>query len=176
MLATGPLDAGSISQISPAKAPFGDAAYSFYIGRIHGGRLIFNGIDRASQMTPGDDLHLPSLLKLEREMRRRFPALREAPVAAAWGGGVLQTRSDAPIVRAAENRSGVILNIGYGGGSGVGMALLSGRLTADLVLSGGRPDPDAERLRRLFAQSTGPGIGLYSKAAFSLLRHLFSSL
>jgi len=51
---------------------------------------------------------------------------------------VQQTTSDAPIVQRSKSNPNIILNIGYGGGSGVGMALLSGQLTTGLVLEGDR--------------------------------------
>jgi glycine/D-amino acid oxidase-like deaminating enzyme len=175
MLATEPLEASVIDRICHARKPFGDAAMSYYIGRIHNGCLIFNGIERASAMTPEDDRHLGSLTKLDNEMLRRFPFLEGTPLAGAWGGGVLQTASDAPIVRVANDNPNVIFNIGYGGNSGVGMALLSGRLTTDLVLESSAPDPDAQRLRTLLASSRTPGVGAYTRAALGVLRSMFSS-
>ena len=175
MLATDLLEASVSDRICHARKPFGDAAVSFYIGRIHNERLIFNGIDRASAMTPEDDRHLESLTKLDDEMLRRFPFLEGIPLAGAWGGGVLQTASDAPIVRVATDNPNVIFNIGYGGGSGVGMALLSGRLTTELVLGSSAPDPDAQRLRTLLAGSRTPGVAGYTRAALGVLRSMFSS-
>jgi len=175
MLATDRLEAGVLDRISRCGKPFGDAAMSSYIGRIHNERLIFNGIDRASAMTPEDDWHLGSLRKLDNEMLRRFPFLEATPVAGAWGGGVLQTGSDAPIVRVAADNPDVIFNIGYGGGSGVGMALSSGRLTSDLALENEEPDHDARRLQELLACSSSPGMRGYMRAAFGVLQSMFSS-
>jgi glycine/D-amino acid oxidase-like deaminating enzyme len=175
MLATEPLEASVIDRICHARKPFGDATISYYIGRIHHDRLIFNGIRRTSAMTPEDDRHLGSLTQLYNEMLRRFPFLEGTPLAGAWGGGMLQTASDTPIVRVAADNPRVIFNIGHGGNSGVGMALLSGRLTTDLVLESSAPDPDAQRLRTLLASSRSPGVGAYTRAALGVLRSMFSS-
>jgi len=171
MLATAPLDPDMIDRISSLRKPFGDASLAFYIGRIHQNRLIFNGIDRASRATSEDDRHLPSFRKLYGEMIRRFPLLAALPLAGAWGGAVQQTSTDAPIIRSAKNAPNVILNIGYGGGSGVGMALLSGRLTVDLVLENAPIDRDVQRLRTLLANSRFPRMGPV-RAAAGVLKHL----
>lgn len=156
ILATEPLKPDMLDRITRARTPFGDAALSFYIGRIHEHRLIFNGIDRASQVTQADDHHMPSFAKLHEEMIRRFPFLESIPLAGAWGGAVQQTTTDAPIVQRSNSNPNIILNIGYGGGSGVGMALLSGRLTTGLVLEDETRDSDGQRL---LANSRFPKMG-----------------
>lgn len=171
MLATEPLKPDMLDRITRARAPFGDPSLSFYIGRLHENRLIFNGIDRASQVTQDDDRHLPSFTKLYKEMLRRFPFLEPIPLAGAWGGAVQQTTTDAPIVQSSKSNPNVILNIGYGGGSGVGMALLSGRLTTGLVLENERIDNDAQKLRTLLANSRFPKKGAV-RAAFEVLRRM----
>jgi glycine/D-amino acid oxidase-like deaminating enzyme len=171
MLATEPLKPDMLDRISQTRTPFGDPALSFCIGRIYENRLIFNGIDRASRVTPEDDRHLPSFIKLHKEMLRRFPFLESVSLAGAWGGAVQPTPSDAPIVQRSKSNPNVILNIGYGGGSGVGMALLSGQLTTGLVLERGPIDNDAQRLRTLFANSRFPRMGPV-RAAFGVLRKI----
>jgi gamma-glutamylputrescine oxidase len=158
VLATQPLEPAMLNRISQARKPFVDAALRYYIGRIHGNQFIFNGIDRISQNTPADDAHLPSYETLYREMVGRFPFLQDVPLAAAWGGAVQQTHSDAPVVRPATENPNIIFNLGYGGSSGVGMALLSGRLLTDLLLEG-QHDANATRLRRLFDESHFPIMG-----------------
>lgn len=173
MLATEPLTPDMLDRISQTRTPFGDPALSFYIGRIVENRLIFNGIDRASRVTSEDDRHLPSFIKLHKEMLRRFPFLESVSLAGAWGGAVLQTPSDAPIVRRSKSNPDVILNIGYGGGSGVGMALLSGQLTTGLVLDREPVDNDARRLRTLLANSRFPRMGPV-RAVFGVLREMVS--
>lgn len=170
MLATEPLDRAILDQISNSRKPFGDAAISFYIGRIHENRFIFNGIDRKSHITSDDDRHLPSFTGLHAEMIRRFPFLQDVSLAGAWGGAVQQTRTDAPIVRLSRNNPNVILNIGYGGGSGVGMALLSGRLVTDLVVENA-PDSESQRLRKLLGNSRFPILGSV-QAAFGILKKM----
>jgi glycine/D-amino acid oxidase-like deaminating enzyme len=171
MLATEPLKPDMLDRISQTRTPFGDPALSFYIGRIYENRLIFNGIDRASRVTPEDDRHLPSFIKLHKEMLRRFPFLESVSLAGAWGGAVQQTTSDAPIVQRSKSNPNIILNIGYGGGSGVGMALLSGQLTTGLVLERGPIDNDAQRLRTLLANSRFPRMGPV-RAALGVLRKM----
>lgn len=159
MLVTQPLSRDMLDRINPSRIPFGDPTLSFFIGRIHNDRLIFNGIDRASKTTMADDQHMPSFNALYAEMVRRFPFLDALPLASAWGGAVQQTTTDAPIVRVARNNPDVILNLGYGGGSGVGMALLSGKLITDLVLKDAVTTIDAQRLRRLYESSRFPLLG-----------------
>lgn len=171
MLATEPLRQDLLDRISATQTPFGDPTLSFYIGRIHQNRLLFNGIDRASQNTVADDQHLPSFAKLYTEMLRRFPFLKSTPIAAAWGGAVQQNSTEAPIVRPAKHNPNIILNLGYGGGSGVGMALLSGRLTTDLVLNHSAGDPDAERLQKLYNASYFSLVGP-ARAATGVLKTL----
>jgi glycine/D-amino acid oxidase-like deaminating enzyme len=170
MLATEALEREIIDRISLSRKPFGDAAMSFYIGRIHNNRFLFNGIDRTSQVTPEDDRHLPAFTSLYEEMIRRFPFLEGVSLAGAWGGAVQQTSTDAPIIRPSRNNSNVILNLGYGGGSGVGMALLSGRLVADLVFEK-TVDSEAKRLRTLLENSRFPILGSV-QAAFGILERM----
>lgn len=171
MLATEPLRQDLLDRISETQTPFGDPSISFYIGRIHQHRLLFNGIDRASQNTPADDQHLPSFVKLYTEMLRRFPFLKSTPIATAWGGAVQQNSTEAPIVRPTAHNPNIILNMGYGGGSGVGMALLSGRLTTDLVLNHATKDSEAKRLRGLYDASHFPVLGPV-RAATGVLKTL----
>lgn len=171
MLATEPLPPALLDRITQARVPFGDPTLSFYIGRIHEDRLVFNGIDRASQVTPEDDRHGSSFASLHREMIRRFPFLESVPLAAAWGGAVQQNSTETPIVQRSKSHPDLILNIGYGGGSGMGMALLSGRLTTELVLGDEPPDSDARRLRTLFANSRFPTRGAV-RAAFGVVKRM----
>lgn len=171
MLVTEPLDQGMVERIAAPRQPFGDAALAFCIGRIHENRLVFNGIDRVSQNTLADDQHLPSYQRLHTAMLRRFPFLADVPLAAAWGGAVQQTRTDAPIVRRSPTDPAIIVNIGYGGGSGIGAALLSGRLTTALVTDGPAEDVEAQRLLALYRESRFPLLGPV-RAAAGVMRHL----
>lgn len=159
MLATEPLDQARLNRISAMLTPFGDVGASYYIGRIYRQRLLFNGIDRFSSNTAEDDRHLPSFNRLYAEMIRRFPLLRDVALEAAWGGAVRETRAETPIVRPSTDYPALIYNVGYGGGSGIGMALLSGRLTTDLILGRESHDADAQRLRHLFANQRFPLLG-----------------
>lgn len=174
MLATTPLDSEFINRINQTQKPFGDASLSFYIGRIHNKRLIWNGIDRSSNATKEDDRHLPSYRKLYSEMINRFPFLKQVQLASAWAGPVQQTSSDAPIVRLSKDNPDLILNIGYGGGSGINMALLSGQLTSNLVLGTESDDQDAQKFCSLLDKSSFPVMGAVRTAFGVLKRILFS--
>ncbi|NDJ87140.1 MAG: FAD-binding oxidoreductase [Chloroflexi bacterium] len=144
--------------ISPTGQPFADPSGSFFYGRLHDNRLLFGGIDRESRNTLADDHHLPSFERLYAEMLRRFPVLANVPLAAAWGGAVQETSTKAPIVRYADSNRNLVLNTGYGGGSGVGMGLLSGRLVAALIFEDAT-DVDALRLIDLYERSRFPLLG-----------------
>lgn len=156
MLATKALDDSTIQQISEARHPFGDPSLAFYIWRMHGNQFLFNGIDRASQNTLNDDRHLPSYTKLYKEILRRFPFLADVKLEAAWGGATQQTITDTPIVQASSQHSNLFLNIGYGGSSGIGAALASGRLVTELVLGEQSRDHEAKRMRLLLGNSRFP--------------------
>ncbi|MEO0601819.1 MAG: FAD-binding oxidoreductase, partial [Myxococcota bacterium] len=112
LMATEPLTDDEIQRISPHGESFGDAALSFYYGRIHDRRLLFGGIDRRSDNTLEDDRREASFRKLHREMLRRFPFLADRALYAAWGGAVQETADTAPITRRAEGQPNIILNMG----------------------------------------------------------------
>lgn len=158
LLATEPLSPALQHRISPMAQPFADPSGSFFYGRLHDNRLLFGGIDRESRNTVADDRHLPSFKRLYADLFRRFPFLVDVPLAAAWGGAVQETRTKAPIVRRADGNPNIVLNIGYGGGSGVSMGLLSGRLVAALVFED-TTDADALRLIDLYERSRFPLLG-----------------
>ncbi|MBU45541.1 MAG: hypothetical protein CMN76_20185 [Spirochaetaceae bacterium] len=173
MLATNPLDDATLDRISRSRAPFGDPALSFYIGRLHGRSLLFNGVDRDSAVREEDDRHVRSFMKLERALFKRFPFLDSTSIGSAWAGAYLQTGTEAPIVGTVPGHPNVILSIGYGGGSGVGTALMSGKLTADLATED-RMDSDAERMRTLFASGMRWPIGGFLRAGLSILKGMIS--
>jgi sarcosine oxidase len=153
LLATEPLSDDLLTRLGAT--PFADPTPSFVYSRIYHRRLLFGGIDRRSENTPADDRHQPSYEKLYGWMLKRFPFLDGVQVEAAWGGAVQQTRTDAPIVRHASDN--LILNIGYGGGSGIGMALLSGGLVTHLLTR--NSDQNAARLCGLYVSSRFPLMG-----------------
>ncbi len=158
LMATEQLSAEQLNQISPSRRPFADPSLSFMYGRIHDGRLLFGGIDRGTGNTLDDDRHERSFRKIHRTMVKRFPFLAEVPLVAAWGGAVQQNGSEAPIVRRAERHPNIVLNIGYGGSSGVGAGLLSGRLVPTLVLEQS-DDHDAQRVVSLLERTRIPWMG-----------------
>jgi gamma-glutamylputrescine oxidase len=174
MLATAPLELEMINRINQTQKPFGDASFSFYIGRIHNRRLIWNGVDRSSNATKEDDQHLPSYRKLYSEMINRFPFLKQVELESAWAGPFQQTSSDAPIVRLSKDNPDFILNIGYGGGSGINMALLSGQLTSNLVLGTESDDRDAQKFCSLLDKSSFPVMGAV-RTAFGILKRIIFS-
>lgn len=176
MLATAPLTPEQIAAVATTRISFGDPSLWYYCARFHGNRLLFNGIDRPSKATLQDD-HQPAIFaKLHREMVRRFPALRDVAIESAWGGPFMETSTETPIVRASKNNPNLIYNIGYGGGSGIGAALQSGRLVTDLVLGDASHDADAKRLRAIYDARRFPLLGPGRAAlgvAGQLLRQAF---
>ena len=120
-----------------------------------------------------DDRHVRSFMKLERALFKRFPFLDSTSIGSAWAGAYLQTGTEAPIVGTVPGHPNVILSIGYGGGSGVGTALMSGKLTADLATED-RMDSDAERMRTLFASGMRWPIGGFLRAGLSILKGMIS--
>jgi len=166
MFATEPLEDKFIEKLTVGGTPFGDPTLFFCIGRMHDNRLLFNGIDRKSQVTDEEDRHIPSFDKLYKKMIQRFPMLEKISIDSAWGGAVMQTSSDAPIVRYADSYKNLILNIGYGGGSGMGMALHSGKLLIDLISKEGKNE-DAMRLRNLLNSSSFSTAGIF-RATFGI--------
>lgn len=142
---------------------------SYVYGRLHAGRLLLGGIDRTSENTPDDDRHTPSFQRLLADLHQRFPYLTDVSITAAWGGAVQETGTEAPVVRRSDANPNLVLNTGYGGGSGVGMGLLSGRLVASLVLE--NADTDAARLLRLYERSRFPVMGPV-RAVGGVLKHM----
>jgi gamma-glutamylputrescine oxidase len=171
MIATEPLDSDVIRAISASKVPFGDPAMAYFCGRFHNNRFLFNGKDRSSKVTDRDDRHAGSYEKLYAEMIRRFPALSSARIESAWGGAFMETPAESPIIRPSVTNPNIILNIGYGGGSGIGLALQSGRLTTDIVLGEKSHDTDARHLRMILNGRRFPVMG-YPRAFAGVLRHM----
>lgn len=172
VIATERLPQDKLDRIFPDGEGFGDASVTFYYGCLHDGRLLFGGVDRASRNTPADDRREASFRTLQAEMVSRFPFLAGAPLYAAWGGAVQETRDTAPIMRRASAGSNIILNMGFGGNSGVNGSLLSGRLVPALVLDD--DDADAHRILKLTEEGRIPWVGM-ARAGAGLLAALFRS-
>ena len=162
MIATEVLPQDVIDRITATGDGFGDAALSFYYGRLHNGRLLFGGEDRKSSVLPQEDRHKASFASLHAEMLRRFPFLDQAEIYAAWGGAFQSNVLEIPQIRRAGVGGNVILNVGYGG-NGVAGTLLSGRLTPQLVLDG-HEDPEVLAHLNLMANTGVPWAGLVPSA------------
>lgn len=171
MLATEKLESEVIKKISRDVVAFGDPSLFYYCGRFYDQRLIFNGCDRASSASEADDQRLASYQKLDRELRRRFPFLANVKIESAWGGAVLQTSSDAPVIAAAKENPNLIFNIGFGGSSGICWALQSGRLTTDIILGKNSTDNDAQRLRKILEGNSFPPLGPF-RAISGVLKNM----
>lgn len=172
LIATERLDPDVFHRIFPTGEGFGDAALTFFYGRPHDGRLLFGGMDRTSKNTVADDQREASFRALHAEMLARFPFLRDVPLSAAWGGAVQETRDSAPIIRRTSEGSNIILNMGFGGNSGVNGSISSGRLVPSLVLE--KDDADARRILTRMQSPRVPWGGL-ARAALGLLSALFRS-
>ncbi len=157
-MATERLSDEQLRRISPTGGPFADSSLSFMYGRLHDHRLLFGGVDRKTGNTLADDRYERSFRHIHRTMVRRFPFLADVPLAAAWGGAVQQNGAEAPIVRQAERHPNIVLDMGYGGSSGVGACVLSGRLVPSLVLEQ-VGDHDAKRVISLLEQTRIPWMG-----------------
>ena len=171
LVATEPLSDDELHRIAPEGEGFGDAALNFFYGRVHDNRLLFGGMDRKSHNTPDDDRREASFRKLHGEMVRRFPFLAARELYAAWGGAVQETHDTAPIIRRAQGQPNVVLNIGFGGNSGVNGALLSGRLVPSLVLED-NDEPDALKMLSLLEHHGIPWMGI-ARAGAGVLGALF---
>lgn len=173
VVATDRLSDEDIHRICPNGEDFGDPAITFFYGRIHDRRLLFGGVDRRSRNTPQDDRRERSYRALHRELVRRFPFLSQTPLYAAWGGAVQETWDNAPIIQRAAPDSNIVLNMGFGGNSGVNGALFAGHLVPSLVLEQ-HDDADAQHILSLFQQSRIPWMGAL-RAGTGVLKALFRS-
>ncbi|MEN0068526.1 MAG: FAD-binding oxidoreductase [Myxococcota bacterium] len=171
LMATEPLSDDELQRISPSGEGFGDAALSFFYGRVHDRRLLFGGLDRSSDNTLEDDRREASFRKLHREMLSRFPFLADRRLDAVWGGAVQETHDTAPIIRRVKSQPNLILNMGFGGNSGVNGTLFSGRLVPSLVLDD-HDDPDARRVLSLLENGRIPWMGV-ARAGAGVLGALF---
>lgn len=172
MVATEPLDQILKDKISANDQPFGDPSYFYYCGRFHKDRLLFNGVDRKSNATEEDDKYEPAYQNIYEELIRRFPLLRDQKIESAWAGPVLQTRTDAPIVKLSRANPNLVFNIGYGGGSGISMALQSGRLVRALLDPTEAENQDAIRMLNVLNSTEFPIIGSTQVVA-TILRKMF---
>jgi len=124
MLATEPLKPDMLDRISQTRTPFGDPALSSTSAAL----LRIGSYSTASIEPPGSRRRTIAIYRPLSSCTGKCCGGFRSSNPSPWRGmgwAVLQTPSDAPIVRRSKSNPDVVLNIGYGGGSGVGMALLS---------------------------------------------------
>jgi glycine/D-amino acid oxidase-like deaminating enzyme len=172
MIATEKLDKKLQETISTSDRPFGDPSFYYYCGRFHKDHLLFNGFDRKSNATDEDDRYDPAYNDIYTEMIKRFPQLRDKKIESAWAGPVLQTRTDSPIVKFSKINPNLIFNIGYGGGSGISMALQSGRLVRGLLDPTDPENQKAVRMLKILSSTEFPILGSAQVVA-NILRLMF---
>ena len=122
-----------------------NAAQAYH--RMHGGRIIYGGIDKI-RAPAGGDFAVPAGVRsgLARHMRASFPGVDEIAIAEAWSGRFHATATGLPILRPSAASPAVILNVGYGG-TGVALALACAPLAAAVAAGGAfASDGDARLL------------------------------
>ena len=132
IIATEPLSADLMRELSPLRQGFGDSSrlMPYYRPSPDGTRMIFGG--RALNLADRPENYAADLHRL---MTRIFPQLRTTAISHAWSGTVAYTFDHAPhIGRVTEGpMSGVCYAMGYCG-SGVGRATWFGRKAALKIL------------------------------------------
>jgi glycine/D-amino acid oxidase-like deaminating enzyme len=116
--------------------------------RMHGGRIIYGGIDRMRAPGGGDFAVPPrERARMQRYMAHSFPGVPLA-IDEAWSGPFHATTTGLPIIRTSELNHSLVLNVGYGG-TGVALALTCGKLAACVASNGTFSDVDDTRLLAL---------------------------
>ena len=123
MIATEPLGARRMKELSPRGRGFGDTSrlVLYYRPSPDGERMVFGG--RAFDIDDRPDRYAPDLYRL---MTRVFPQLQGVALTHAWSGTVAYTFDHAPHIGQTD---GVYFTMGYCG-SGVGRATYFGRKAA----------------------------------------------
>ena len=152
MLATEPLDEPTLEKLGSGltAASVIDASPSFCYLRTYQNRLLFGGGDVTmfSKADAAADRDAGQYRQVLTEMLKRFPFLRDVPLAAAWGGPIQTNITELPTVQALPASPNVVLNIGYA--NGVPSSYLAGQLIVGLVLGASFAEPAAERLRKIY--------------------------
>jgi len=170
LLATEPLERAVLENLGSALAHASvlDASPSFYYLRTYQDRLVIGGA--GAMLSKGDeaaDRDINRYRMVLAELHKRFPFLKDTPVAAAWAGPIQSNPTELPIARELPDSPNVVLNIAYV--NGVPLSHLAGQLVVGLVLGTSYSDPDAERLRKIFNQ-TSPSLGELVKFGWALVR------
>ena len=150
-------------------------AYVFY--RQHAGRLIYGGIDKFGE-PGGGPFDVPGKIhrRLKELLRASFSQRCVPEVVQAWGGKFHATATELPVIRPAKNKSGVILNVGYGG-TGVALTLICAKFAAAQALESNTLSGDDARLFRIMKETRLPiwhGVQFVAAVArklFGQLRH-----
>lgn len=117
--------------------------------RMHGGRIIFGGIDKLRAPRGDGDFAVPprERARLQQCLAESFPGVPLA-IDEAWSGRFHATATGLPIIRTSELNHALVLNVGYGG-TGVALALTCGKLAACVASNGTFSDVDDTRLLSL---------------------------
>lgn len=169
MLATEPLDEATLKRFGFRGGFTGELNAAMYYVRVYKDRLLFGGGGiYSSKADAAAHLEAAAYQKLYAGMLNRFPFLADVRLKAAWGGLIHETLTDAPVVRVSDESPHVILNFGYSS-SGVTLTQFSGKMVAGLVLGKPHIDPEAERLRQMYAASRIP-VGKMMKLGWQFLQ------
>lgn len=124
-----------------------NAAQAYH--RMHGGRIIYGGIDKLRAPGGDGDFAVPprETARLQQCLAESFPGVSLA-IDEAWSGRFHATATGLPIIHTSELNHALVLNVGYGG-TGVALALTCGRLAACVASNGTFSDVDDTRLLAL---------------------------
>lgn len=144
--------------------------YIFY--RIHGGRVIFGGIDKTDRCVRVDDLEIPDAIRatLKSELAIRLGLGPDAQITHAWGGRFALTGTDLPVIKTCTESPSVIYNLGYGG-TGVALTLSLASVAASLVLEMPLEDDETTFLYKVMSETRLPVAG-----AVALVGHVANRL
>lgn len=145
MTATAPVDAARLARDGDFTVEI-NTAQTYH--RMHGGRLIYGGIDKL-RAPGGGDFAVPvrERRQLEKAMRDSFPGAI-LPIEHAWSGRFHATATGLPIIRMAADNHAIVFNVGYGG-TGAVLALVCARLAAAVASHGRFTNVDDTRLLAL---------------------------
>ena len=145
MLATEPLGAEAVARLGNGQAFTVELNKSYIFYRLHGGRVVYGGIETLLRTPPGD-FDVPAWVRpaLERHLAHSLPWCKDLRIATDWGGRYHSTATDLPIIRHAPGTKSIVFNVGYGG-TGLALTQLFAPLAAATALD--QPLPGAEDAR-----------------------------
>ena len=153
VIATEKLDAGQRAELgfNRFQCVIGSGML-FYYQRVYDDRLLLGGgteMFKPSTLDTAADQREDEYVRLQAELVRRFPFLKEVKIDTAWGGPVALTRSGLPIVMELPEAQNVILSVGCNG-EGITLMNAAGKQVQGLVLGERYTDTDAERVRQYY--------------------------